>query len=41
MTLENVEDPFKNRLSIEYMSMGDWMMDEDYWIENILKVKAI
>ena len=37
MTLENVEDPFKNRLLTEYMSMGDWMMDGDYWIKKHIK----
>ena len=24
MTLENVEDPFKNRLSFSFHNMGDW-----------------
>ena len=33
MTLENVEDPFKNRLSFEHHAMGDWAMNGDYWVK--------
>ena len=33
MTLENVEDPFKNRLSFGYHGMGDWAMNGDYWVK--------
>ena len=33
MTLENVEDPFKNRLSFEYHIMGDWAMNGDFWVK--------
>ena len=33
MTLENVEDPFKNRLSFSFHSMGDWAMNGDFWVK--------
>ena len=33
MTLENVEDSFKNRLSFEHNAMGDWVMNGDYWVK--------
>ena len=36
MTLENVEDRFKNRLSFGYYSMGDWLMDGDYWVKDFI-----
>ena len=39
MTLENVKDPFKNRLSFGYHMMGDWAMNGDFWVkENISSV---
>ena len=39
MTLENVEDPFKNRLSFIFHMMGDWAMNGDFWVtEHILSV---
>ena len=33
MTLENVEDPFKNRFSFSFHSMGDWLVDGNYWVK--------
>ena len=33
MTLENVEDPFKNRLSFSFHSMGDWRGSGDFQIK--------
>ena len=33
MALENVEDPFKNRLSFEFLRQGDWAMDHDFYIK--------
>ena len=33
MTLENVEDPFKNRLSFSFHMMGDWAMNGDFWVK--------
>ena len=30
MTSENVEDPYKNRLSFSFYSMGDWAMNGDF-----------
>ena len=36
MTLENVEDPFKNRLSFWYHGMCDWLIDGDYWVKDYI-----
>ena len=33
MNLENVEDPFRNRLSFGYHGMGDWLMSDNYWVK--------
>ena len=33
MTLENVEDPFKNRLSFSFHMMGNWVMNGDFWVK--------
>ena len=33
MALENVEDPFKNRLSFRFSRPGDWAMDHDFYIK--------
>ena len=33
MALENVQDPFKNRLSFRFSRQGDWAMDHDFYIK--------
>ena len=33
MTLENVEDHFKNRLLFSFHMMGDWVMNGDFWVK--------
>ena len=33
MSVENVENPFKNRLSFEFDRLGDWAMNGDFEIK--------
>ena len=33
MTLENVEDSFKNRLPFDFDRMGDWSMNDDFEVK--------
>ena len=33
MSIKNVKDPFKNRLSFEFLRQGDWAMDHDFYIK--------
>ena len=33
MAMENVEDPFKNRLSFGFHMKGDWAMNGDFWVK--------
>ena len=33
MAIENVEDPFKNRLSFSFDRMGNWAMNGDFWVK--------
>ena len=34
MSIKNVKNPFKNRLSFEFLRQGDWAMDHDLYIKD-------
>ena len=36
MSMENVEDPFKNRLSFDFLRLGDWAMNHDFHIKEYI-----
>ena len=36
MAIENVENPFKNKLSFSFHRMGDWAMNGDFWVKEYI-----
>ena len=40
MSIESVDIPFKNRLSVEFVNEGDWAMNHDFFIKDNLTTES-
>ena len=40
MSIENVDIPFKNRLSLKFVHEGDWSMNHDFFIKDHLSTES-